>query len=195
MNQPSPTIIALGGEEISIRLADGSEETVKVRLFKLAEFPEYLRRVDDEEALAEFACAKEPGWAATLDLDSLLDIIEKAGGRPDRFISIHTQAEPDFDMHKAVAARGAWIEYDHIGSVSDEDVVTMILRALDAGLETQLLLSHDRGWFDPAQPGGGIPQPYTHLVDHFLPALRETGVSETTIAQLTQDNPFRAFAR
>jgi len=70
-----------------------------------------------------------------------------------------------------------------------------VMRALEVGQGERLLLSHDRGWYDPAQPGGGIPQPYTHLVDHFLPALRETGVSETTIAQLTQDNPFRAFAR
>ncbi len=78
MNQPSPTIIALGGEEIPIRLADGSEDTVKVRLFKLAEFPEYLRRIEDEEALAEFACQKEAGWAVSVDLDSILDIAEKA---------------------------------------------------------------------------------------------------------------------
>lgn len=124
-----------------------------------------------------------------------LDIIERAGGRADRFISIHTQAEPDFAMHKAVAARGAWIEYDHIGSVPDEEVTAMILRALEAGLEKQLLLSHDRGWFDPAQPGGGTPKPYTVLSESILPKLREAGVSEETIVQLTHRNPFEAFAR
>ncbi|MFC0013025.1 phosphotriesterase family protein [Devosia nitrariae] len=124
-----------------------------------------------------------------------LDIIEKAGGRPDRFISIHTQTEPDFEMHKAVAARGAWIEYDHIGSVPDEDVVTMILRALDAGLESQLLLSHDRGWYDPAQPGGGTPKPYTVLSESIIPRLRAGGVGEEAIVQLTHKNPFEAFAR
>lgn len=77
METISPTIIALGGGEMNIRLADGAEETVKVRLFKLAEFPDYLRLLESEEALAEFACQKEPGWAATVDLDSVLDIVEK----------------------------------------------------------------------------------------------------------------------
>lgn len=124
-----------------------------------------------------------------------LDIIEAEGGRADRFISIHTQAEPDFDMHRAVAARGAWIEYDHVGRASDDEVVALILRALEAGLGRQLLLSHDRGWFDPAKPGGGEPQPYTHLVAHLLPRLRAAGVDDDMIVQLTETNPFEAYAR
>jgi phosphotriesterase-related protein len=68
------------------------------------------------------------------------------------------------------------------------------LRLLDAGFGEQLLLSHDRGWYDPAQPGGGEPKPYTYLSEVFLPKLRSAGVDEATIRQLTEENPFRAFA-
>jgi phosphotriesterase-related protein len=124
-----------------------------------------------------------------------LDIIEAEGYTASRFISIHTQAEPDFELHKAVAARGAWIEYDNIGWVPDEETVPRILRALEAGLGGQLLLSHDMGWFDPALSGGGVPRPYTHLVDSVLPKLREAGVDEAMIVRVTHDNPFEAFAR
>lgn len=124
-----------------------------------------------------------------------LDIIEAEGGSAKRFLSIHTQAEPDFALNRAVAARGAWIEYDHVGRDPDEEVLALVLKALEAGLERQLLLSHDLGWYDPAQPGGGTPRPYTHLVEHFLPKLRAAGVSEATITRLTRDNPFDAFAR
>jgi phosphotriesterase-related protein len=124
-----------------------------------------------------------------------LDIIEAEGYTASRFISIHTQAEPDFEMHKRVAARGAWIEYDNLGWVPDEESVPLILRALKAGLGGQLLLSHDMGWFDPALPGGGVPKPYTHLVDSVLPKLRAAGVDEAVIRRLTVDNPFEAFAR
>ena len=92
-----------------------------------------------------------------------LAIIEHCGYSPSRFISIHTQAEPDFDMHLAVARRGAWIEYDGIGGWGeDETYVENIIRLLDAGLGDQLLLSHDRGWYDPAKPGGGTPR-LTHI--------------------------------
>jgi phosphotriesterase-related protein len=124
-----------------------------------------------------------------------LDIIEAEGGDARRFISIHTQAEPDFGLHRAVAARGAFIEYDNIGWVPVEESVALIERAIAHGLAGQLMLSHDRGWFDPAQPGGGVPKPYDVLSLEVLPALREHGLDEATIIRLTHDNPFNAYAR
>lgn len=124
-----------------------------------------------------------------------LDIIESEGGDPGRFIFIHAQLEPDFELHQAVADRGAWIEYDNVGRDPDETLVEMIFRAIDAGLIGQLLLSHDRGFYDPAKPGGGVPEPYTHLNESLLPALRRAGLGEPEITRLTHDNPFNAFAR
>jgi phosphotriesterase-related protein len=126
-----------------------------------------------------------------------LKIIEEAGYSPERFIWIHTQAEPDLDIHMEIARRGAWIEYDAIGSdqLSDEFFLELIQRVLEAGLGHRLLLSHDRGWYDPALPGGGRPKPFTYLSETFLPKLRQAGIDESTIHQLTGSNPFRAFAR
>ena len=126
-----------------------------------------------------------------------LDIIEEIGYTPERFIWIHTQAEPDFDLHLEIARRGAWIEYDGIGGEeeTDEDYIQNILRVLDAGLGDRLMLSHDRGWYDPAQPGGGTPRPFTYISEQFLPKLQAAGVDEATVRQLTHTNPFRAFAR
>jgi len=124
-----------------------------------------------------------------------LDIIEAAGGSTSRFLSIHTHAEPDFALHKAIAARGSWIEYDNIGAVPVAESAELILRALDAGLGPQLLISHDRGWYDPALPGGGTPKPYTVVNTELLPLLADRGVSQAMITQLTQHNPFAAFAR
>lgn len=124
-----------------------------------------------------------------------LDIIEAEGGSPSRFVSIHTQAEPDFSLHRAIAARGAWIEYDNIGAVPVSESADLILRALEAGLGGQLLISHDRGWFDPALPNGGVPKPYTVVSTELIPLLADRGVSQETIVQLTHHNPFKAFAR
>jgi phosphotriesterase-related protein len=124
-----------------------------------------------------------------------LDIIEAAGYTAKRFIWIHTQNDPDFDLHLEVARRGAWLEYDGIGSGNDEFYLEYIPRALDAGLVDQIMLSHDRGWYDPAKPGGGEPKPFTYLFEQFLPKLRRAGVDEETIHTLMNTNPFRAFAR
>lgn len=124
-----------------------------------------------------------------------LDIIEDEGYSAERFIWIHTQAEADVAFHLEIARRGAWIEYDSIGNSDDAMNIRNIHQVLDAGLGAQLLLSHDRGWYDPALPGGGTPMPYTYLQETFLPKLAASGVDYETIRHLTQRNPFRAYAR
>jgi len=124
-----------------------------------------------------------------------LDVIEAEGYRADRFISIHTQEEKDFAYNLAVAERGAWIEYDHVGRAGDDEVAELVIRALEAGCGDRLLLSHDRGWYDPALLMGGTPKPYTHLSTVLLPELRRRGVDDGTLMRLTHDNPFEAFAR
>ena len=63
------------------------------------------------------------------------------------------------------------------------------------GYGNQVLLSHDRGWYDPSQPGGGIPKPFTYLSEVFIPKLMDLGFDAALLRQLTHQNPFRAFAR
>ena len=125
-----------------------------------------------------------------------IDIIESCGYSAARFIWIHASAEPDFALNLELARRGAWVEYDWIGDPADDDrFIDRIQRMLDAGLGGRLLLSHDRGGYDPAQPGGGTPKPYTYISEQFLPKLRAAGLDDAMILRLTHDNPFRAFAR
>ncbi len=124
-------------------------------------------------------------------------IIEAAGYTAERFVWIHAQNEPDVALHEMVARRGAWVEYDAIGSESIDDAVFIehIQRMLDAGFLEQVLLSHDRGWYDPSKPGGGQPKPFTYITEVFLPKLTAAGIPRSTIDQLTRRNPFRTFAR
>lgn len=125
-----------------------------------------------------------------------LDLIEEVGASPERFVWIHAHQESDIAIHHELGKRGCWIEYDGIGEPgSDAHFVDLIQRGLDADLGDRLLLSHDRGWFDPAQPGGGVPKPYTYLSEVFLPLLADAGIDDETIDRLTRHNPFVAFAR
>jgi phosphotriesterase-related protein len=127
---------------------------------------------------------------------SQVDLFERSGGDPARFVWIHAHLEPDLAIHRELGRRGVWLEYDGIGEPgSDARFVDLVLRALDAGQGGQVLLSHDRGWYDPAQPGGGTPRPFTYLSEVFLPTVRTAGVDKVTIDQLSRLNPFRAFAR
>ena len=125
-----------------------------------------------------------------------LAILVSAGARPGQFVWIHTQMEPDTAIHHEFAAQGGWIEYDCIGEPgSDARYVGLVGHAIAAGFERQLLISNDRGWYDPAEPGGGTPRPYTYLFETFLPLLDAAGIPAATVERILRDNPFRAFSR
>lgn len=130
-------------------------------------------------------------------VEKQLDILEAAGYKAERFIWIHTQVEADFALHLAMAEKGAWLEYDAIGSdtFSDRYFIDCILKLIEAGYKEKILLSHDRGWFDPSKPEGGEQKPFDYLSTVFLPALREAGLKEEDIRQLVEHNPFNAYAR
>lgn len=125
-----------------------------------------------------------------------LRILEGLGLDPRRFIWIHTQAEESSALHIEAARRGLWVEFDGIGSPqTDAAYIDRVMRVLDAGLAGRILLSQDRGQYDPAKPRGGEQRPYTYLTDEFLPRLAAAGVDEGTIRCLIHANPFEAFAR
>jgi phosphotriesterase-related protein len=125
-----------------------------------------------------------------------MDIIEAEGYTVERFIWIHAQMERDWGLYLEAAQRGAWIELDGMGSEpGDSYYVKRIVDALEAGFGNQLLISHDRGWYDPSQPGGGTPRDFVYISTVFISKLLAAGISHNTLNQITHTNPFRAFAR
>ena len=183
-------------------LQDGIEQTgFKAGWIKLSAGDDGMTRLEERilraatrAAIATDALIGSHTIRGRVVMDQL-DIIEAEGGSAARFVSIHTQAEPDFGLHKALVERGAWIEYDNVGAVPVEESAGLVLKALEAGLGDKLLISHDRGWFDPALPKGGEPKPYTVVSTELLPMLAAAGVREETIVGLTHRNPFAAFSR
>jgi phosphotriesterase-related protein len=124
-----------------------------------------------------------------------LRILGEIGLPADRFIWIHTQAETDQGLHVEIGQRGAWLEYDAIGSADpDAMYVSLVEKALGAGLGGKVLLSQDRGWYDPSKARGGEQKPYTYLVESFLPKLAAAGIGQDVIDRLTRSNPFAAFS-
>lgn len=183
-------------------LEDGIEQTgVKAAWIKLSAGDEGITECEAKILRAAARAAKQTG--AVIGSHTIrgsvvlqqLEIIEAEGYSAQRFIWIHTQAEADASLHLEVAKRGAWLEFDAIGSMDDAYFLERILSLTKAGFAKQLLLSHDRGWYDPSKAAGGTQQPYTYLSQVFLSRMREAGISESMIEQLTRLNPFQAFAR
>jgi predicted metal-dependent phosphotriesterase family hydrolase len=123
----------------------------------------------------------------------VLDIVEAVGVSPDRWIFVHSQNEQDTDLHVQVARRGAWTSLDGIGPGRDDEHLVPLLRLLDAGLERQVLLSHDAGWYRVGEEPGGAKKLFTHLLDEFVPLMKRNGVSDETVHTITVTNPSIAF--
>ncbi len=125
-----------------------------------------------------------------------LDIIEAAGYTASRYIWIHTQAEPDFELHLEMGRRGCWLEYDAVGSEAfpDEWFINRIIRAARRRVG-QPTAAEPRPWLVRPVAAGRQPQHFTYLTEVFLPKLAAAGVDDATIRQLTVTNPFNAFAR
>jgi phosphotriesterase-related protein len=122
-----------------------------------------------------------------------LAIFAEEGAPASRFIFVHADSEKDLSFHKQVAAKGAWVEFDGVGSRPAAEHLKQILPIVEA-YPDRVLLSMDRGWYNAGEPNGGNIRDYNILPDTFLPAMRAAGVSDATIKKLTVENPAKAFA-
>ena len=124
------------------------------------------------------------------------DILGSEGLPPERFVWVHTQAEPDMGYHKEMAARGCYLEYDGIGAGADSAAdAEQIGQVFAWGYQERVLLSQDAGWYKPGERDGGEQTPYDFLPKEFLALLRQKGFSQDDIRLLAETNPKRAFAR
>lgn len=120
----------------------------------------------------------------------------RMGLPPSRVLVCHLdrQAE-DFRPHEAVAATGAYLEYDTIGRFKyhdDASEILLILHMLERGYQDRLLLSLDTTARRLRRYGGEIA--LTYLLEEFLPRLERSGAPPPVLRALTRENPARALS-
>jgi predicted metal-dependent phosphotriesterase family hydrolase len=133
-------------------------------------------------------------WLETLAQDQL-DLFEDEGVDLSHVIIGHMGDLSHLDNVRAVLARGANVQFDHVGMEHfqrDEQRVKNVCQLVQEGFAGRLLLSHDvcykhlLHWYDG--PG------YDHMLTSFVPALRSAGVSQQDIDTILIDNPRRILA-
>jgi phosphotriesterase-related protein len=129
------------------------------------------------------------GKAAEEQLSALHDL----GVDGSAWIWVHAQSEGSADLHGRAAEQGAWLEFDGIGPATVERHVAMTQEMKERGHLDRVLVSHDAGWYNVGDPGGGTFRPYDTLFTHFIPALKEAGFTAEEIRRVTVENPARAF--
>lgn len=123
-----------------------------------------------------------------------LDILQQQGIAPSAFIWVHAQNANDTDAYLRAARRGCWISLDCAAADNLTWYVSQLHALHKARVLDHVLVSHDAGWYDPAQPGGGNFRAFTTIKNDLIPALKKAGFSSRAIRQLFMVNPAKAFA-
>jgi|SRR5690625_3146894 len=107
----------------------------------------------------------------------------------------HQDLNGDREKYEFLLKSGVSIQFDTIGKNNyrpDQERIEDLLYLLEKGYVNQLMLSTDITKKSYLHVNGGFG--YQHLFTHFIPALKEKGVSDQEIEQLMVDNPRRFLA-
>ncbi|MFE1936855.1 phosphotriesterase [Streptomyces sp. NPDC059474] len=121
-----------------------------------------------------------------------LELLTGAGLPAHRICIGHQDLLDDPDVHRKLAAAGAYVAFDTIGKdgyQSDERRLRLLLALLEAGHAERVLLSCDISRHTYLRHEGG--QGYGHLFRSFLPKARAVGIDDDLVDMLTRRNPLR----
>ena len=123
-----------------------------------------------------------------------IEILQRNGVKPEAFVWVHAQNEKDKAKHKSAAEHGAYISLDGVGWGGIDNYADSIQKLKQANLLHKVLISHDAGWYKPAEPDGGKFTPYTNIFTQLIPALEKEGFTDDDFKRLLVINPAEAFA-
>jgi predicted metal-dependent phosphotriesterase family hydrolase len=125
-----------------------------------------------------------------------LQIFEEEGADPARVIIGHADSYPNLQHYLEIVRRGANVEFDFLGMSfnaverhGEGRLVELLLDLLSRGHADRVLLSQDV--CHDAQLKRYEGNGFVYLHETFLPRLREAGVGEGDIEQMTIANPRR----
>jgi len=125
-----------------------------------------------------------------------LDVFEAEGADLSRVVIGHADSYPNLGHWLEIIRRGASVELDFLGMTftpterhGEPRIVDLLLELLHRGHANRVLLSQDVCHNSQLQRYEG--HGYTYLQETFLPRLRDRGVSDAEIEQMTVANPRR----
>jgi phosphotriesterase-related protein len=130
----------------------------------------------------------------------VLDAMAAEGADLRRVIMGHSNSiAVDFPLMKRLLDRGVFLQFDTLGrprtalgGVDDFKVARGIAELVKAGYADRIMLSQDvcNKIHEKAYGGFG----FSYILEHFLPVLRDLGVSDADIQKLMIENPRRSLA-
>ena len=131
-----------------------------------------------------------------------LDALTRHGVDPTRIVIAHMGDSNDLDYLRAIADTGATLGCDRFGIEHFNplpDRIATLLKLLDEGYADRIHVSHDAATFYDFMTGdpnfaGEQDANFLLVWNTVLPTLRDAGIGDDVITQLTVENPARFFS-
>lgn len=129
-------------------------------------------------------------------VETQLETLKQTGVSPSAWIWVHANRVGSFDGLLPALKAGAWISLDGVRDSTFQIHLDLILEAKRQGYLSQILVSHDAGWYRVGEPKGSPERfrNYLHVTEKLIPTLLEQGLTPEDIHQLETINPQQAFA-
>jgi phosphotriesterase-related protein len=124
-----------------------------------------------------------------------LDLLTGEGADPRRVVIGHSDTVNIPEYHEAIAARGAFVQFDTIRGYPEFDLrrrVSLVMNLVRKGFLDRILLSHDVCTLPQLHYAGGGG--YDFVPTHFARALVEAGLDTAEVEHLLVHNPRRALS-
>jgi phosphotriesterase-related protein len=121
-----------------------------------------------------------------------LELLLEEGLSPTRVAIGHADTFPHWGYHEHLLGRGAYLVFDTLRGTNDYETnrtIGLLLRAIDAGFEDKILLSHDVCTTAHLHNYGG--QGFTYVHGDFMNRLRAEGLTPEVIEKLGAENAQR----
>ncbi len=124
-----------------------------------------------------------------------LEVLLEEGVSPTSLINGHVDERPDLGYLSELCDMGCYIQFDVIGKehwLLDETRVDLLKELISRGYLTHILMGTDRcRQHELYREMGG--KGYTHLLDSFVPLMKEGGIATGDIEVMLKENPARAL--
>jgi len=127
-----------------------------------------------------------------------LRLLCEEGADPSRVVIGHSDTFPYLEYLEAVLQQGAYVQFDNIGynlpvvAALESRLIPVLAELVHRGWSRQLLLSQDICHRSLLKAYGG--NGYDYILRCFLPRLREYGLDDAALGQITVDNPRRMLS-
>jgi len=189
-------------------LTEGIDDTgIKAGIIKVVTgYPE-VGALEREILLAAAKASVDTGAPIITHTEGVLgdeqqEILGGAGVPLHRIIVGHSCISTSFNYHRQIIRDGSYIGFDRFGmegGMPDEVRAASIVKLINAGYVSRIIVSHDSVWYWVGGPNPCATQyenwKPTNFFERVIPILTYEGVDEAVVEMMLTENPRRFFAQ